>query len=40
LARVPKSMDTTATGPIAISLETPRAAYKSGGTKLVSAANL
>ena len=37
LAKVPKSMDTTATGPMAISLETPRTEYRRGGTKLVSA---
>jgi hypothetical protein len=36
-ARVPKSIETTATGPIAISLDTPNTEYTSGGTKLVSA---
>ena len=36
IARVPKSIETTATGPIAISLDTPKTAYTKGGTKLVS----
>ena len=37
VAKFPKRMDTTATGPMAISLETPRIEYRRGGTKLVSA---
>ena len=37
LARVPNRMDTTATGPMAVSLDTPNTAYNSGGTKLLSA---
>jgi hypothetical protein len=34
--RVPSNSDTTATGPMAISLELPIAAYIRGGTKLLS----
>ena len=34
--RVPSSRETTATGPIAISLELPIHAYTNGGTKLES----
>lgn len=34
---VPSNRETTATGPMAISLELPIAAYISGGTKLLSA---
>ncbi len=34
---VPRRIDTTATGPMAICLELPSAAYISGGTKLESA---
>ena len=37
VAKLPKRMDTSATGPMAISLETPRIEYRRGGTKLVSA---
>lgn len=35
-SRVPKRSETTATGPIAISLELPINAYTNGGTKLES----
>ncbi len=34
---VPRRIDTTATGPMAICLELPSVAYISGGTKLESA---
>ena len=37
LDNVPNRMDTTATGPITISLELPKIEYTKGGTKLVSA---
>mgnify|MGYP007117635791 FL=1 len=37
VAKLPKRMDTSATGPMAISLETPRIDYRRGGTKLISA---
>lgn len=36
-SRLPSKRDTTATGPMAISLELPMKAYTRGATKLVSA---